>query len=655
MFKFLRKYNKYILAVGGTLLMIVFLVPQAIQSLSQRAAVGSAVWATVGADNKEVSARDRRTCEVELDILERLGRAGVRLGITDEPEHWYLLVREADQAGLVGGRAGDQLSPELLGSLASVVGPTPALDQAITKSLAVGRLLDLYQRAGKLSDGRIRAEAERLFHSVEGRAVVLEAAAGDDAPEPSEAEIVAQFDKYRDVNPGGSAANPVEDPEAEADAEAIAKEMDAANPAGFGYRLPDRFKLEWLRIERDDVRAMIEAGDELNNIELIKHWKRNQEAKAFPPVDATAEVPDRVRADLLNELTTRKLDAIRKFASDRFLASWRRLPSPEGYYELPDDWIERRVGFGELALAMQAEFEDLALPAYEAVGDRWLVIEDIDGIEDLSGAGTDKYARGVTDVATLVDAAKEFGGSPTMLVQEGVAGPVLSDAADQSLVLFRIIETDASRPAKDLAEVRDRVVADLQRKMAYDKLVSEIGAIEQAALNDGLLALAVDRDTDVQRLSGVSLYNPGIAQFQLQNNMALRALPSALPVVGQDEAATEAIVDRALALPRDTPTDDVPRAERLLVLSVDRAMAVLVVEIEGQTPLDRERFGTFVGSRALQTMMLGQELVDVNESLADVFSYEVMKKRHNFNVMVRETEDDAGDEGDPTEQTANAG
>ena len=34
MFKFLRKYNKWILAVGGTLLMIVFLIPQAFTSLS---------------------------------------------------------------------------------------------------------------------------------------------------------------------------------------------------------------------------------------------------------------------------------------------------------------------------------------------------------------------------------------------------------------------------------------------------------------------------------------------------------------------------------------------------------------------------------------------------------------------------------------------
>ena len=50
MFKFLRKYNKFILAIGGTLLMIVFLIPQAIQSLSQRAASTGSVcarWPTI--------------------------------------------------------------------------------------------------------------------------------------------------------------------------------------------------------------------------------------------------------------------------------------------------------------------------------------------------------------------------------------------------------------------------------------------------------------------------------------------------------------------------------------------------------------------------------------------------------------------------------
>ena len=38
MFQFLRKYDKWILVVGGTLLMITFLVPQAIQGLAEYSA-----------------------------------------------------------------------------------------------------------------------------------------------------------------------------------------------------------------------------------------------------------------------------------------------------------------------------------------------------------------------------------------------------------------------------------------------------------------------------------------------------------------------------------------------------------------------------------------------------------------------------------------
>ena len=48
MFKFLRKYNKYILAVGGTLLLITFLIPFAFTNLLQGMGAGRAPWARVG-------------------------------------------------------------------------------------------------------------------------------------------------------------------------------------------------------------------------------------------------------------------------------------------------------------------------------------------------------------------------------------------------------------------------------------------------------------------------------------------------------------------------------------------------------------------------------------------------------------------------------
>ena len=63
MFKFLRKYNKIILVVGGVLLMITFLIPEAIQRLGQSAGQSGASFASVG-DGESVSA-------VTLDNLRR--------------------------------------------------------------------------------------------------------------------------------------------------------------------------------------------------------------------------------------------------------------------------------------------------------------------------------------------------------------------------------------------------------------------------------------------------------------------------------------------------------------------------------------------------------------------------------------------------------
>ena len=42
MLKLLRQYNQWILVVGGTLLLITFLMPSAIQGLAQRSAVSGA-------------------------------------------------------------------------------------------------------------------------------------------------------------------------------------------------------------------------------------------------------------------------------------------------------------------------------------------------------------------------------------------------------------------------------------------------------------------------------------------------------------------------------------------------------------------------------------------------------------------------------------
>ncbi len=53
MLRFLRKYNKYILAVFGTILLVTFLVGSAITSLLAGVGQSRAEWATLGPDGDE--------------------------------------------------------------------------------------------------------------------------------------------------------------------------------------------------------------------------------------------------------------------------------------------------------------------------------------------------------------------------------------------------------------------------------------------------------------------------------------------------------------------------------------------------------------------------------------------------------------------------
>ncbi|MHC5003876.1 MAG: hypothetical protein ACYTJ0_12210, partial [Planctomycetota bacterium] len=96
MFKFLRKYNKWILAVGGTLLMIVFLIPQAFTSLSRGAGTLKATLATVGPDGgEEVTFAEFSQIQQEVTVMRDVGLQVVQLGRIQDPCHWYLLTREA--------------------------------------------------------------------------------------------------------------------------------------------------------------------------------------------------------------------------------------------------------------------------------------------------------------------------------------------------------------------------------------------------------------------------------------------------------------------------------------------------------------------------------------------------------------------------------
>jgi len=607
MFKFLRKYNKYILAVGGTLLLITFLIPFAFTNLLQGVGRGGATWATVNDDQpQKVTVSDLNRTRRELQLLQyttpQLGLRGI-----ERAEYWYLLQREAEQGGFIAA-ASTALSgqPDLqnLGLLSSASGENARfVAQTMAKVQGVSRMIEAYLASDRYSDRRLKHRARRMLHRTTVQPVVLEASAPPAPATYTDEQLLEQMNTYAEVAPG-------------------------EGDMGFGYRLPDRVKLEWLAIPADSVRAMIEASGRLNAVALRKHWRREHgrdvelgRASRFGPPDSDAPVPDAVRSDLLNTHTGSSLDDIARHANDQLRIARRGLAHRGGYLELPDGWAGQPLA--DLALDIQDSF-GVALPEYHALGDRWLTAGDLIEIDRIGAASTDKFGQTPVRLSQLVMAAKAFGGSPTIPIQLGVAGPPLR-GADGSVYLFRIIATDPSRPPDSVDEVRAAVVADLDKLAHYRQLAEASDRVRQVATEEGMVALAMLYDTTVRPAASVSmtdvstLFSAGGPQ------------PTRLPVIGRHEPTAAAIIDRGMALPQDVLLADMPVEDRLLVIPVEDRLSVLVALINDQAPLTEELYRIYAQNGMIQLALIAEDLAEVSP-LDDAFSYNALAKRHNFEI-----------------------
>jgi hypothetical protein len=225
---------------------------------------------------------------------------------------------------------------------------------------------------------------------------------------------------------------------------------------------------------------------------------------------------------------------------------------------------------------------------------------------------------------------------------------------DQSLIFFRITDTDPARAPHSLDEVREQVTQDLKRQQHFDRLVERLDEIETAAREEGLLGTAMAFDTEVQPANSIALYNRFALDFQLRNNSALMAQPTNLPVVGPDEEAVKQIVERALELTAETPISELSAAARTFVLPVEDKLALLVVELTGIQPFDAERFTDVVRNNALQSLLVRQELSADAASLTEAFGYETLALRHQFEVKQRQEEEEPPAEDGAPADTATA-
>lgn len=618
MFKFLRKYKNWLMVVFGGALLLIFLVPGTIQEISRYSAVRGHTWAR--ADGSKITEGDRLRAAGQLQTLETMAGFGfpvlsqLRAMAGLDPRdtaHWYLLVLEAQKGGFVGGPEEgrvwlqDQLAltpnamteAELLGRLAGSAQQSPnQVLEALANVRGVIRMLAVASDL-PISDGRAKVAAAEARTSASAEVVILDASkplTAEEPAEPTAEAIAAQFEKYRDTAPG-------------------------TGEGGFGYRIPDRLKLEWFRIPADSVRLGVTDDPRLSELEIRKAYLKEPSAFVAPGVagayPAYEDVAVEVRSKVADRVVRERMTEIERFVEDQLSLSLRGVPKQGGYYQLTPEQTAKQPAFADLIVALSNEFK-IAVPEYHAAGDAWMTPAEAARIQGLGNATTLRFGAQTRKIAELLRVLREFGGSPTLLLQEGVAGPPLSmpttPGGVSDLYFFRVIDAEPAHAPASLEEVADLVKKDLVRIARYEQLVREAPDIEKKAVAEGLGAVATAYGTTIQNMPRLS-----------------DSMPSTFPGLGQDKTAVQAIMKRAMELPKTTPVADLPETDKTFVVESPEKLALIVVRLTALQPLSLEDYQKLVDSGSI-IRTIAPRVPSVTP--AELYGVEPLKSRYKFEI-----------------------
>ena len=288
MLKFFRKYNKWILAVGGGLLMIVFLIQPVMQMFQKDP--NTVVIGTF--DGGEITRGDIMAADGQIRIARqfRLYLDGGRGNESEDNIRWALILKDAERLGLSASLAeveqiklGAGWSPADVEMMASQMNATTGyINMAIRNWLIAQRYKELMagqshlsgiQRAALIREsitnpqnatlyltmayGNSRMSKPLIEHfiqdqgaRVKGKAVLIDAESlMEQTPKPGEEDVQTLFDEYKDALPG------------------------QGEPYGFGYRVPNRVKIEYLVIASDEAKQHVK----INEADALGYYRTHPE------------------------------------------------------------------------------------------------------------------------------------------------------------------------------------------------------------------------------------------------------------------------------------------------------------------------------------------------------------------------------------------
>ena len=526
MLKFLRKYNKFILVVFGSLLMVAFLMPQAIQ----RFGINPKGPVVARMQGRKIRQADLDFASRELAALRSIapqyaapgGIFALRDDATDDA-HWFLLTNAAQDAGFIGEVGdGEEWIPlllqliapqvafeqarqqggiaaqfwshpnfaqqrqsliqdayvnlllpdlDLLASSAARAGQLtlPELHTALAKARGVFRMLNTYSSIARVSPTRAQITSKQLGDQVIANVLFLPASLlEDDAPAPTDVQLEEHFQRFRETRP-------------------------ADGEFGMGYFLPRRVKIEYLKIDHDAIATAVT----LDPIAVRQRWQRNQDRFGEDFQIAKAAVERQVRHEIADEITAKAERAVKAVT----FRTINELEKDGKFRILPADWEQRRPTMEHIAQAVteqvqrEVRAEDqpdfvMPLPEVNVLAAKWYTAADLQRELALATA-TVAIANRPIPIALLAFVVHELDPDQELGLQVGLPAVSLParDAAGNRYY-FTVLAARDESPADSLDDVREQAADDYAALHAYEQLAANLDGYKQLAVAEGLQAVS---------------------------------------------------------------------------------------------------------------------------------------------------------------------
>jgi hypothetical protein len=474
-----------------------------------------------------------------MAILEERGEQ-VFVQLDQNPEMFVLLAKEAESMGL--GAHADVVESTLvrMGITAeSAPDEYQALRQALRTLLSIDTAANVAASVVKVSQPQL---TNRLASQRQEVALNLVEFAAKDfldkVPAPTDEQVKAQFEKYKDVE-----ADPNPQP-------------GSKNPLGFGYKYPNRVKYDAVLIRKEDVRKGVPAIDDVDAMIYYKQNKGEFTATTQPTTQDSfslsagpttrqqtfTEVREKIIRTLTDqhadELDAKVRDAVRNTMKADFEAyraatgGATSKPAPSSSLGVPYnsyDYLKK------LRDKIQADHK-VTLTIEQQDG--WQTPAQIDdsklgkaGYTTESSLSLPRFLTSRVEAFVPAEQRKELAsrGGDNKPVAVWEPSPVFRDVSEDAIIV-RATAADPSHVPAKLDEVKDKVAADVKLAAAYEAAQKSAQALLDAAkggkwlsaaaaaqnkkvVTTGLFAASANGMNAPLPVPGYDLKGPALTQF----------------------------------------------------------------------------------------------------------------------------------------------